>query len=146
MTSQKPADLVEQFLTDLATGDVDAALEAVDEQIVYTNVSLPSVRGKARFSSVMRLLGRPGLGFDVQFLSTAGDEDGVVLTERLDELRVGPLRIRFWVCGRFDVREGRIVGWRDYFDFLDVTRGLLRALPAVVVPALNRRFAGVGGR
>ncbi|MGO3327561.1 limonene-1,2-epoxide hydrolase family protein [Gordonia sp. (in: high G+C Gram-positive bacteria)] len=144
MTSQNPVDLVRHFLTGLAAGDVESALADVDDGIVYTNVSLPTVRGKARFAPVMRALDRPGFGFDVQILAISADADGVVLTERLDELKAGPLRIRFWVCGRFEVREGRITVWRDYFDFLDVTRGFFRALVGVVVPSVNRKFDGVG--
>ncbi|MCF8606298.1 nuclear transport factor 2 family protein [Gordonia sp. HY442] len=144
MTSQNPVDLVRHFLTGLAAGDVESALADVDDGIVYTNVSLPTVRGMAKFAPVMRSLARPGLGFDVQILAISADVDGVVLTERLDELTAGPLRIRFWVCGRFEVREGRITVWRDYFDFLDVTRGFFRALLGVVVPSANRKFDGVG--
>ncbi|MFM9379153.1 limonene-1,2-epoxide hydrolase family protein [Gordonia sp. VNK21] len=138
MTSQKPTDLVEQFLSDLASGRVDAALAEVDEQIVYTNVGLPTVRGKRRFSSVMRGLNGDFIGFDAQMLAIAADEAGVVLTERIDELRFGPLRLRFWVCGRFEVIEGRIAVWRDYFDVFDCTKAAVRALAALVIPSLQR--------
>ena len=138
MTSEKPTELVEAFFTDLAQGRVDAALDRIDEQIVYTNVSLATVRGKKRFSSVMRALNGERLGFDLTILAISADDDGVVLTERIDELRVGPLRIQFWVCGRNEVREGRIVLWRDYFDFWNCTRGFVRAVAALVVPRLYR--------
>ncbi|AUH69748.1 MULTISPECIES: limonene-1,2-epoxide hydrolase family protein [Gordonia] len=138
MTSQKPTDLVHAFFADLAQGRVEAALECVDDEIVYTNVSLPTVRGKRRFAKVMRGLNGDRIGFDAQIRAISADDDGVVLTERIDELRVGPLRIQFWVCGRNEVREGRIAVWRDYFDFWNCTRGFVRALAAVVVPGLHR--------
>lgn len=138
MTSQNPTELVSDFFTDLATHRVDAALARVDEGIVYTNVGLPTVRGKVRFDKVMRALNRPGIGFDAQILAISADADGVVLTERIDELRVGPLRTQFWVCGRTEVREGRIVLWRDYFDFWNCTRGFVRGVAAMVVPALRK--------
>lgn len=144
MTSQNPVDLVRHFLTGLAAGDVESALPDVDENIIYTNVSLATVRGKSRFAPIMRSLGRPGFGFDVQILAISADAEGVVLTERIDELKAGPLRIRFWVCGRFEVREGRITVWRDYFDFVDITRGFARALVGIVAPSLNRKIDGVG--
>jgi len=136
MTSQKPVDLVEQFFSDLASGRVDAALEQVSEQIVYTNVGLPTVRGKKLFSKVMRGLNGKSVGFDAQILAIAGDEQGVVLTERIDELRIGPLRLQFWVCGRNEVIEGRIAVWRDYFDFFNCTKALVRGLAALAVPSL----------
>jgi len=38
----------------------------------------------------------------------------------------------FWVCGTFEVRDGKIVLWRDYFDWgtflMAGVRGLGRAL------------------
>ncbi|EGD54766.1 limonene-1,2-epoxide hydrolase family protein [Gordonia neofelifaecis] len=141
MTSQKPTDLVHAFFADLAQGRVDAALERVDDDIVYTNVSLPTVRGKRRFAKVMYGLNGDRVGFDARILAIAADEDGVVLTERIDELRIGPLRMQFWVCGRNEVREGRIAVWRDYFDFWNCTRAFVRGVAAVIVPSLHRPLA-----
>jgi len=47
----------------------------------------------------------------------------------------GPVRgvaAEFWVCGTFEVRDGKIVLWRDYFDWgtflMAGVRGLGRAL------------------
>jgi hypothetical protein len=50
---------------------------------------------------------------------------------------IGPLRIQFWVWGRFDVHDGRITLWRDSFDFVDVLRGVARGIVALAVPALR---------
>ncbi|UQE75916.1 nuclear transport factor 2 family protein [Gordonia sp. PP30] len=139
MTSQTPEDLVADFFAALAQQRLDDALASVADSIVYTNVSLPTVRGKKRFAAIMGALNGGLVSFDAELRTIAGNDDGVVLTERIDELTVGPLRIRFWVCGRNEVRDGQIVVWRDYFDFWDCTRGLVRALAGAVVPALNRR-------
>ncbi|GAC57407.1 hypothetical protein GOHSU_19_00110 [Gordonia hirsuta DSM 44140 = NBRC 16056] len=136
MTSRKPEELVTSFFANLARGDVDAALADTAENIVYTNVSLPTVRGKARFAPLMRLLNGRHIAFDAQLLAISADDQGVVLTERYDELRIGPLRMQFWVCGRNEVRDGQIVVWRDYFDFFNCTKGLVRGLAALVFPRL----------
>lgn len=138
MTSQKPVDLVKDFFTNLAQGRVDAALADVDDAIVYTNVGLPAVRGKELFGKVMRGLNGKFVAFDAEILAMSADDEGVVLTERIDELSIGPLRMTFWVCGRNEVREGRIVVWRDYFDFWNVTRAFVRGVAALVVPGLAR--------
>ena len=50
----------------------------------------------------------------------------VVLTERTDVLGVGPVRAAFWVCGTFEVHDGRITVWRDRFDFADLTWSFVR--------------------
>ncbi|TWS25756.1 limonene-1,2-epoxide hydrolase [Tsukamurella sputi] len=125
------------FLADMADGRAEEAVAAFDENVVYTNVGLPTLRGKRRAGSVIRLLARPGLGFGVEVTSIASD-GALVLTERIDELRVGPLHVRFWVCGRFDVRDGRIVLWRDYFDNVDVFKGIVRGVLALAVPTAQR--------
>lgn len=147
MTSQKPEDLVTEFFANLASGNVDAALADVDENILYTNVGLPSVRGKATFSRVLQALnGGRHVGFDAELLAISADEDGVVLTERIDELRLGPLRMQFWVCGRNEVREGRIVVWRDYFDFVNLAKGFVRGLIAVAFPKILPPLANSVGQ
>lgn len=65
-----------------------------------------------------------------------------VLTERTDELILGPVKQRIWVYGRFDVIDGQIVLWRDSFDWLDVLVGLIRGLAGILSPALNRAWPG----
>ena len=54
-----------------------------------------------------------------------------------DVLVFGSLRAQFWVCGRFDVRDGRIELWRDSFDFVDITRAFLRGLAGMVLPGVR---------
>ncbi|MDP0399381.1 limonene-1,2-epoxide hydrolase family protein [Tsukamurella strandjordii] len=128
---------VRKFLADLADARVDDALAAFDENVVYTNVGLPTLRGRNQAGRVVKLLAKPGLGFGVELTSSAA-EGGTVLTERIDELRVGPLHVRFWVCGRFDIVDGRIVLWRDYFDNVDVFKGIVRGVLALAIPAVQR--------
>lgn len=146
MTSFTPIELVtDRFLDRLVEPDVEGALESIDDDILYTNVGLPAVRGKRRFATAMRLLNTSMTSFDYRMLNVAVDLDAVgesrvpaavVLTERIDELRIGRLRLQFWVCGRFEVRDARIVVWRDYFDFYDCTKALIRGLAALVFPSL----------
>jgi limonene-1,2-epoxide hydrolase len=130
--------MVRAFLDALARADADAALALLDENIVYTNVSLPTVRGRAAVARLFGpMLGR--VGFRVHFHAAMSD-DGVVLTERTDALLLGPIHWQFWVYGRFEVRRGKISLWRDSFDWLDLTIGLIRGLVGVVLPGARRRW------
>ncbi len=131
-----PQAVVEAFLAALMDGDVDAAIDLVDDDILYVNVGLPAVRGRAEVDRVMRLLSRPGAAFEV-YLHAIAVDGATVLTERTDVLIFGRLRLQFWVWGRFDVRDGKIALWRDSFDFLDMTRGTVRALAALAIPSLR---------
>ena len=134
-----PAEVVRHFLNALAERDVDAAMELLADDVVYINVSTPAMHGRDRirqaFTRAMRL---PGAGFEVYFHSIAG-QGGTVLTERTDVLIWGRLRVQIWVCGRFDVEDGRITLWKDYFDWVNVTAALLRGLLATAVPALGAK-------
>jgi limonene-1,2-epoxide hydrolase len=77
----------------------------------------------------------------VHFHTIAASGD-TILTERTDALVFGPLELRLWVYGRFEIVDGRITVWRDSFDWLDLTVGFVRALAGAVVPSLNRRWPG----
>ena len=67
-------------------------------------------------------------------------DGAAVLTERSDALIFGPLRLQFWVCGVFEVHDGRITLWRDYFDFFDMLKATARGLVALVIPSLKASF------
>ena len=67
-------------------------------------------------------------------------DGAAVLTERTDALIFGPLRLQFWVCGVFEVHDGRITLWRDYFDFFDMFKATLRGLAALWCRRSRRRF------
>ncbi|MEB3030886.1 limonene-1,2-epoxide hydrolase family protein [[Mycobacterium] nativiensis] len=126
---------VETFLAALADEDLDTAAAALAEDVVYQNVGLPTIHGRnATIGVFRRMAGR--VGFDVKTHRIAA-EGSAVLTERTDVLTLGPLRLQFWVCGVFEVNNGRITLWRDYFDFLDMFKATLRAVAATVFPALR---------
>jgi limonene-1,2-epoxide hydrolase len=134
-----PARVVESFLYALRDKDFDAADEALDDDLVYQNVGLPTIRGRQRTMTLFRGLSRPNAGFDVKIHRIAS-EGSAVLTERTDVLILGPFQPHFWVCGVFEVRDGRITLWRDYFDFVDMVKASVRALAAIAIPALRQSF------
>ncbi|MEI7716021.1 MAG: limonene-1,2-epoxide hydrolase family protein [Mycobacterium sp.] len=127
--------VVEGFLTALQDADYDAADAALDDNLVYENVGLPAIHGRVRAMKLFRRMdGRAA--FEVKFHRVAAD-GAAVLTERTDALIFGPLRLQFWVCGVFEVHDGRITLWRDYFDFFDLLKATARGVAALVVPSLK---------
>ena len=137
----EPARVAVAFLEALAAEDLDAALALVADDLLYTNVSLPSVRGKHALDQAFRpMLGR--FGFEVVNHHVAVDtaDPGVVITERTDALVLGPVHWQFWVYGRFEVRDGLITVWRDSFDWGDVLVGLARGVLGCFVPGAARRL------
>ncbi len=130
----EPTDVVERFLELLSAQDVDGAAELLGADVVYTNVGLPTLRGRERVRrAFLRTLGRRSAGFEV-YTHAISAKGTTVLTERTDVLKFGPLRIQFWVCGRFEVRDGQIVVWRDYFDRLNYAAATIRGMIGIIIP------------
>ena len=132
-----PARIVEGFLYALQDKDWDTMAAAMDENIVYHNVGLPIINGRRRALKFLRQgLERPSAAFEVKIHRIAV-EGSSVLTERTDVLVFGPFRMQFWVCGVFEVRNGKITLWRDYFDFLDMLKAAVRGLAGIALPSLK---------
>jgi limonene-1,2-epoxide hydrolase len=129
---------VEVFLNALADEDFDTASATLADDLVYQNVGLPTIYGRDRAMKLFRRMqGRAR--FEVKIHRIAADGTAV-LTERTDALIFGPLRLQFWVCGVFEVHDGRISLWRDYFDFYDMLKATVRGLAALALPSLKATF------
>jgi limonene-1,2-epoxide hydrolase len=129
---------VEVFLHALQDQDFDTADAALADDLVYQNVGLPTIHGRQRAMKLFRQMEGKGR-FEVKIHRIAHDGTAV-LTERTDALIFGALRVQFWVCGVFEVHDGRITLWRDYFDFYDIFKATLRGLAGLVVPSLRTSF------
>jgi limonene-1,2-epoxide hydrolase len=123
----------------LRCGEVDRAVELLATDVRYENVGLPTIHGRER---VRRLFGRMavgGGGFDVRIHTIAADGPSV-MTERTDALTYRRLHVQLWVCGRFDVHDGQITLWRDYFDYVNFTAAMVRGIFGVRLPALRAQM------
>ena len=129
---------VEGFLNALQDSDFEAAEAALDDNLVYENVGLPTIHGRARAMKLFRQMeGRAAFEVKIHRIAAHG---AAVLTERSDALIFGPLRLQFWVCGVFEVHDGRITLWRDYFDFFDMFKATVRGLAGLALPSLRATF------
>jgi limonene-1,2-epoxide hydrolase len=45
----------------------------------------------------------------------------IVLTERVDTFTIGQVVAPLPVMGAFEIRDGKICAWRDYFDLAQIT-------------------------
>ncbi len=136
MTSATPIEIVTRFLHALEAKHHAQIAALPAPNLPYTNVSLPTLKSGQTVSTLFERLMVKGTGFEVQVHRIAENGD-IVMTERTDILKVGPLHVGFWVCGTFRVEDGKIVLWRDYFDWLDIGRGMLRGVLGIPVPKLR---------
>jgi limonene-1,2-epoxide hydrolase len=146
-----PKATVRAFLAALERLDLDGAMALAADDIVYQNVPLTPARGEQAVRRQLKSMFGMCTGFEARVTHLAADGP-VVLTERVDVLRYRAVAVEFWVCGTFEVRDGRITLWRDYFDWTTFlfagARGLGKALFGAGRDALARRGAvsrAVGG-
>jgi limonene-1,2-epoxide hydrolase len=57
--------------------------------------------------------------FEIKHTTSAGN---VVMNERVDRFVMGPKKIELPVAGVFEIRNGKIAAWRDYFDLTSFTK------------------------
>jgi limonene-1,2-epoxide hydrolase len=116
--------VVESFFAAMVDKDLERALTLLTDDVVYQNVPFPADRGKAAVRRTLQAFGYIVTGFAVEMRNIAA-RDGVVLTERVDILTGPLLYLDLWVCGTFEMRDGRIAVWRDYFDMAAATAKLV---------------------
>ncbi|GAA5156040.1 limonene-1,2-epoxide hydrolase family protein [Pseudonocardia eucalypti] len=114
--------VVTEFLAAMERLDIDAALDLLADDVLYQNVSLPAARGRSAVARQLGTFGKYFTGFRAINHRIVGEGD-TVLTERTDIIEIGRFRSEFWVCGTFQVRDGKIVLWRDYFDWANFIAG-----------------------
>jgi limonene-1,2-epoxide hydrolase len=135
-----PIQTVESFLRALEANDLESALGYLAEDVVYQNVPFPADRGKRAVARTLRSFGKVFTGFQVTMRNIAA-KDGVVLTERVDVLSGPLLYLDIRVCGTFEVRDGKIVLWRDYFDLAECAGKILASPLRKLLGATSGRAA-----
>jgi limonene-1,2-epoxide hydrolase len=108
-------DVVREFCAAIDRKDLAKVESLLAEGVVYHNVgSEPSVGREAALGAVKFQFDMfDPISFRIRNLAEDGD---TVLTERVDEVTANGVMAPVPVMGTFEVKEGRIVTWRDYFD------------------------------
>ena len=114
--SSTPLEIVRQFMTLMEPLNYDEALKLVSETCEYTN---PPPFGTVHGPAAIRAVLEPFFGpttlneFRVLRESALGP---VVFLERLDRHLFGDQWVELPVTGVFEVHDGLITYWRDYYD------------------------------
>jgi limonene-1,2-epoxide hydrolase len=107
--------VVRDFCAAFERRDIEGILGFFTEDAVYHNIPVAPANGTAAIRNVLQMfLGAATFAeFEVLNISASGD---VVLTERIDRFEIGGKRVELPVMGAFEVKDGKIAAWRDYFD------------------------------
>jgi limonene-1,2-epoxide hydrolase len=122
--AESPISVVESFLHAFEVKDMELVEKLLADDVVYQNVPLPADHGKKAVLRTLRNFERFITDFQVRIKNIA-EKDGTVLTERVDILSGPFVYLDIWVCGTFEVKNGKITLWRDYFDLAECTGKLI---------------------
>jgi limonene-1,2-epoxide hydrolase len=114
-------DVVTEFCKKWATPDPGELAGYFTEDAVYHNIPMEPVQGREAIKEFIAefLAAFDGIDFNVHRQVSDG---AMVMNERTDVMRrKNGGQIRLPVMGVFEVVDGRIAAWRDYFDMATVT-------------------------
>jgi len=117
MTS--PDALIRTFIDLLVARDLDAAATMVSNDFEYDNVPMGKAFGPDGLRSTLTGFFSMCTGIEwiiVRQTSTGNLTHGTVLNEREDRFEMHGRWVTLPVAGVFEIKDGMIVLWRDYFD------------------------------
>ena len=115
-----PVEIVSQFCDQIAAGDAAKAADFFSDDGVYHNIPLDPVNGRDAIRDTIGMF--LGMADKVWFETLHTVADGpIVMTERIDHFAQGDRDIALPVMGVFEVNDGKITAWRDYFDMNQFT-------------------------
>jgi limonene-1,2-epoxide hydrolase len=118
-----PEELVNEFMARVVRMDLDAACELVSDDCEYDNVPISKVYGPDGIKGVLGAM--VGALDEVDWVIHRQVAVGnTVMNERTDRFGMNGKWMDLPVAGIFEVQDGRIVLWRDYFDMNTFTEQL----------------------
>jgi limonene-1,2-epoxide hydrolase len=110
-----PEEVVRGFCEAWSRRDVDELLNFFTDDAVYHNMPIAPVQGLDGIRNMLNLFvpGAESITFEIVHITASGN---VVHTERVDTFQMGDKTVVLPVAGVFELREGKIAAWRDYFD------------------------------
>ncbi len=118
-----PSEIVTSFIAAIEAKDLDRAAEHVSADVYYENIPIGGMTGPDDMKKFLAplLSGDDPVEFEV--LRQVGD-DTTVMNDRIDRMTVRGRRIELPVAGVFEVADGKITLWRDFFDEATFNRQL----------------------
>jgi limonene-1,2-epoxide hydrolase len=109
-------DVVADLVKANEAKDIDAVLAVLTDDVEYENVGMGVCRGHDEVRALLGPFfdGAEAMKWDVLAQLESGD---TVMNERVDRFFLpGDKEVDVRVAGYFEVRDGKVRRWRDYFD------------------------------
>ena len=112
--------VVREFCDAWSESDLERIMGFFADDAVYHNIPMEPVVGTDAIRTFIEgftaMVER--IEFEIRHLAVNGD---VVLTERVDTFVRSEGSVGLPVMGTFELADGKITAWRDYFDLAQVT-------------------------
>ncbi len=108
--------LIEEFCAAWSRLDPAELAGYFTEDGVYHNMPAQPVTGRHGIEAFIRGFAGNWTKTDFEILNIAETGSGVVIAERVDRAKVGDKSLELPCTGVFEIRDGKIAVWRDYFD------------------------------
>ena len=116
-------EIIRDFITAWSRLDPDELVAYFTPDGTYHNMPIGPISGHDSLRPFISsfLSSWTSTQWDILNIVASGD---VVIAERLDRTRIGDKSVYLPCCGVFEMRDGKIAVWRDYFDMATYTRAI----------------------
>ncbi|HUI02194.1 MAG TPA: nuclear transport factor 2 family protein [Acidimicrobiales bacterium] len=120
--------LVRSMLSAWERRDSAFILDHLTDDAVYHAMPLRPIVGKAALEPWVRSFERVPPGrLEIHHQVVTGD---VVMNERTDRITIEGTEVSLAICAVFEVDDGRLKAWREYFDLAGLQSALRAERPA----------------
>lgn len=120
--------IIEEFVAAFNAKDIDRIMSFFTPDAIYHNMPTGPVQGTEAVRNLIAGYVNAAASLDWEILESA-QVGSTVLTERIDRFVFGDKDVALPVMGAFELRDGKIAAWRDYFDQATWTRQMAADSP-----------------
>ncbi|MDZ4865818.1 MAG: limonene-1,2-epoxide hydrolase family protein [Alphaproteobacteria bacterium] len=115
--------IVRDFIAAWSTLNVDRIVGYFTDDGVYHNIMLQPVAGRENLRKFIQgfVKSWSATDWEIRTLISKGD---IVIAERVDRTSLGAKQVALPCCGVFELKDGKIREWRDYFDMATYTKAV----------------------
>ena len=110
---------VVDFINAWMERDLEKIMSFLASDCFYHNIPMEPLEGTEAIRTFIQGFVAMANEVDWKIHHIGESSDGVVLTERTDRFLIGENWMAIRVMGVFELSDGKITAWRDYFDMAE---------------------------
>jgi limonene-1,2-epoxide hydrolase len=120
---QSGTEIIRAFCACWSTLDATALANYFTEDGTYYNMPSVPTQGRANIEQFIAAFYASWTKTDWEILHIL-EQGNVVIAERVDRIMLGDKAVELPCCGVFELENGKIKVWRDYFDLSTYMKAL----------------------